>query len=235
MKLKTQLYINTSTDGENWELIDFFHFEDIEITSAIKTIQEVDKVFSDYSKEFVVPASKNNNKIFKHFYSTNISGGFDARIKRAGRIFINGVFFKQGYVRLQGSSIKDGYVYSYNLAFFGALSGLEDVIGEDELVDLTTLRKFNHDYDVNTVFSGLTKGLQLGSSGMEEYGASGVSLNRDVVYPLVSAVDKWYYDSRQLGSNPAGLVEEEFKEGKSTNIYTDDGTGTPSSLSLIHI
>ena len=69
MRLKTQLYIDTSNntiDGEaNYELVDFFDFESIEITETIKNIQEFDFVFTDYTKEFVVPANKTNNKIFK--------------------------------------------------------------------------------------------------------------------------------------------------------------------------
>ena len=168
MKLKCQLYIDVGTDPTsdtpNYQLVEFFDFESIEITSSIKTIQEVDKVFTDYSREFVIPASNSNNKIFQHFYNTNLTDGFDARIKRRARIFLNGVFFKQGYVRLQSSQVKDGYAYSYTLGFFGALSGLEDVIGEDELSDLTYLKRYNHDYGADQVFNGLTSGLQYRSA-----------------------------------------------------------------------
>lgn len=224
MKLKTQLYIDTGdnpiSDTPTYELVEFFDFESIEITSSIKTIQEVDKVFTDYTREFVVPASKNNNKIFQHFYYTKLAGGFDARIKRRARIFVNGVFFKQGYVRLQSSQVKDGYPYSYSLNFFGALSGLEDVIGEDELTSLDYLNKYDHTYSNAIVFAGLTSGLEYSSGIVKTY--TGVS--RDIVYPLISADDSLYYDS-DGGTSSA----QTFRNGTAINLYNDNGAGSPDS------
>ena len=227
MKLKCQLYIDVGTDPTsdtpNYQLVEFFDFESIEITSSIKTIQEVDKVFTDYSREFVVPASNSNNKIFQHFYNTKLTDGFDARIKRRARIFLNGVFFKQGYVRLQSSQVKDGYAYSYTLGFFGALSGLEDVIGEDELSDLTYLKRYNHDYGADQVFNGLTSGLQYRSGSMETYGGSNPSISRDIVYPLISAQDSFFYDS-----DGAADRQNEFSQGTAQNIYNET-TSSPDN------
>lgn len=215
MKLKTQLYIDTSDDTENkeanYELVDFFDFESIEITETIKNVQEVDSVFTDYTKNFVVPASRNNNKIFQHYYSTKLINSFDARIKKRARIFINGVFFKQGYLSLTSAQIKDGYPYSYTLTFFGALSGLSDILGDDKLANLDYLERYNHDYDVDTVYDGLTKGLQYNGTDMEEYS----NITRDIVYPLISCQNKWFYDSQST------QADQDFQEGKSVNIYNE--------------
>ena len=225
MKLHTQLYIDVGqdplSDTPDYQLVDFFDFESIEITSAIKTIQEVDKVFTDYTKDFVVPASTNNNKIFQHYYYTKLTGGFDARIKRRARIFINGVFFKQGYIRLQSSQIKDGYPYSYSLNFFGALSGLEDVIGEDELSSLDYLKRYDHSYSADDVLSGLTSGLQYRSGSMEVYGGINPTISRDIVYPLISADDSFFYDSDGTAD-----ISQTFRNGTAENLYNNNG-GTP--------
>ena len=225
MKLKTQLYIDVGadpiSDTPDYRLVEFFDFESIEITSSIKTIQEVDKVFTDYSREFVVPANNSNNKIFQHFYSTKLTDGFDPRIKRRARIFLNGVFFKQGYVRLQSSQLKNGYPYSYSLGFFGALSGLEDVIGEDELSDLSYLKRYNHEYNEDQVFDGLTSGLQYRSGSMEKYGGVNPTISRDVVYPLISAEDSFFYDSDGTADQP-----QTFRNGTAENLYNDT-TGSP--------
>ena len=223
MKLNTQLYIDTNTDplsdSPTYELIDFFDFESVEITSAIKTIQEVDKVFTDYSRGFVVPASSNNNRIFQHFYNPKVQSGFDARIKRKARIFLNGVFFKQGYVRLESSKIKDGYPSAYDLTFFGALSGLEDIIGADELSSLTYLSKYDHTYSANTVQTGLQSGLEYSSGIVQGY--TGVS--RDIVYPLISSEDSFFYDS-----NGTADGQTKFSQGTAQNIYNDTG-GSPDN------
>lgn len=226
MKLRTQLYIDTSEnileDEPNYELVEFFDFEQIEITETIKNIQEFDVVFTDYTKEFVVPASKNNNKIFQHYYSTNLINSFDARIKRRARIFINGVFFKQGFVRLSSSKIKNGYAYSYTLNFFGGLSGLSDVLGEDKLASLDFLSKFNHEFNLANVKSGLTKGLQYNGFEMEEY----TNGSRDIVYPLISVQNRWFYDSQ------AATAPSEFQEGLSVNIYNDVSSSPSASFGI---
>ena len=216
MRLKTQLYIDTSNntidEEANYELVDFFDFETIEITETIKNIQEFDVVFTDYTKEFVVPANSRNNRIFQHYYSTSLINSFDARIKKRARIFINGIFFKQGYIRLTASKIKNGYPYAYNLTFFGALSGLGDVIGEDKLSDLDYLNRFDHEFNLSNVSSGLKKGLQYNGTAMEEF----TNISRDIIYPLISVQNKWFYDGSGVTS------DTEFQEGFSVNIYKDN-------------
>ena len=227
MELKTQLYIDTSDntidEEANYELVDFFDFESIEITETIKNIQEFDVVFTDYTKEFVVPANSRNNRIFQHYYSTSLINSFDARIKKRARIFINGIFFKQGYIRLTAAKIKNGYPYAYNLTFFGALSGLGDVIGEDKLADLDYLNRFDHEFNLSNVSSGLKKGLQYNGATMEEF----TNISRDIIYPLISVQNKWFYDGSGVSA------DAEFQEGSSVNIYKDNG-GADASYGLRH-
>ena len=72
MRLQPQLYIDTSGNplGEpTFERVDFFDFESIEVTSTVQDFRDISKVFTDYSKTFNVPASRTNNKIFKHYYN----------------------------------------------------------------------------------------------------------------------------------------------------------------------
>ena len=71
--VEIQLYIG----GKQVEL---FKDESITLTQSIQDIRDISKVFTDYTRTFNVPASKNNNKIFKHFHRFNIVG-FDARRK----------------------------------------------------------------------------------------------------------------------------------------------------------
>ena len=46
--------------------LDLFDDEDIVITSSIQNSKDISKIFTDFSQSFTVPASKSNNKIFKH-------------------------------------------------------------------------------------------------------------------------------------------------------------------------
>ena len=57
-----QLYI----EGQR---VDMFKDESVVITQSIKNVKKIDKIFTDYSRTFSLPASKINNKIFKHYYN----------------------------------------------------------------------------------------------------------------------------------------------------------------------
>lgn len=70
----TKLYI------ENEEL-DQTGEESVEVHSSVLDISDITKNTGDYTKTFTVPASKNNNRLFKHWYDANIDNTFDARKK----------------------------------------------------------------------------------------------------------------------------------------------------------
>ena len=55
-------------------------------------------MFTDFSKSFTLPASKTNNKIFKHYYNFDIDGGFDARKKVSAKIELNDLPFRDGKI-----------------------------------------------------------------------------------------------------------------------------------------
>ena len=44
--------------------IELFQDEKISLTSSIQNVNDISKVFTDYSQSFTIPASDNNNKIF---------------------------------------------------------------------------------------------------------------------------------------------------------------------------
>ena len=59
MKAYLQLYI----EGNR---IDLFTDESINMVQSIQNIKDISQVFVEFSRSFDVPASKNNNKVFKH-------------------------------------------------------------------------------------------------------------------------------------------------------------------------
>ena len=88
-----QLYIQ----GQRVEL---FKDESITITDSIQNVKDIEKVFTAFTQSFSVPASKTNNKIFKHYYNFDIIGGFDARKKVPAFIEINSIQFRTGKIKL---------------------------------------------------------------------------------------------------------------------------------------
>ena len=116
--------------------LDLYKDDSIEIVSSVADTSDVSKIRTDFSKSFTVPASDNNNNIFKHYYDADIDNGFDARIKVNGRIEIDGLPFRNGKITLQKVNKKKDKAESYTIGFFGNLVSLKDKVKDDELTSL---------------------------------------------------------------------------------------------------
>ena len=92
-----QLYI----EGQR---VDMFKDESVSITQSIQNVKDIAKVFTEFTKTFTLPASKTNNKIFKHYYNFDITGGFDARTKKDATLELNYLPFKKGKINHSTSS-----------------------------------------------------------------------------------------------------------------------------------
>lgn len=182
---KVNLYIKPVTiiNGDqvqgDFQQVDFFEDETISVTSKIQDIRDISKVFTDFSQSFTLPASKSNNKIFKHFDNYFISdGAFDARKKVEAVLEINYIPFRRGKVFLNGVKMKNNKPYAYNITFFGNTVSLNDLFGDDELSQLD-LSSFNHEYSTSNVRSGLISGL----------------FSQSIIYPLITHTKRLYFNS----------------------------------------
>ena len=77
---KIVLYIKN--DEGVFKRVDMFNDESVVLKSQIQDIKDVGKIFTDFSRLFTLPSSKENNKLFKHYYNESIENGFDARNKK---------------------------------------------------------------------------------------------------------------------------------------------------------
>ena len=171
------LYIK-DTDGV-FQSVDLFEDETISVTSKIQDIRDISKIFTDFSQSFTLPASKKNNKIFRHFYNYFISeGAFDARKKVDAIIEINYIPFREGKIFLNGVKMRENKPFAYNVTFFGDTVNLTDALGDDELSALD-LSAFNHDYDSDEVETGLTTGF----------------FSESIIYPLITHTKRLYFNS----------------------------------------
>jgi len=143
------------------ERLDLFKDESISVTQGVQDVKDISKLFADFSQSFNVPASKNNNRIFKNFYDATIDNGFDARTRKEGYININTIPFKKGKIRLDGVKLEHGNPASYKITFFGDVIKIKDLLGDDKLTDLDWLSNFDHEYSEDVVKTGLTQGINL--------------------------------------------------------------------------
>jgi hypothetical protein len=116
--------------------VDLFKDEIVTVNSSVANVQDISKVFSDFSQSFLVPASPRNNAIFQHWYESDVVPTIDQNLRRDAFIEIETMPFRTGKIQLNEAVIKDGQVVSYSLNFFGALTSLKDRFGELQLKDL---------------------------------------------------------------------------------------------------
>ena len=172
-----QLYI----EGQR---VDMFSDESVTITQSIQNVKDISKIFTDFSKTFSLPASNTNNKIFKHYYNFDITGGFDARKKKSATIELNNLPFKDGKIKLEGVDLKNNKPHTYKITFFGSTVELKDILGEEKLQSLD-LSANDKEYSANEVRSFLQAD----------------ATTNDLIVPLITHTQRLFYSNANEQGN----------------------------------
>ena len=184
MKREVQLFIQDTR-------VDLFQDETISVTDSIQNVSDISKVFTPFSKQFNLPASSTNNKLFKHYYNFDIQDGFDARFTVSARIEINHVPFKSGKLRLNGVGMKNNLPHTYKVVFFGEPNSLKELFGDEDLSSLNGLSTY--DIKSDTVTADVQNAFK---TGLQSTGVNATSIaNRNVVVPLISLENYYSYDT----------------------------------------
>jgi hypothetical protein len=191
---RLQLYIGD-------DRVDLFKDETVSLTQTIKNVKDIAKVFTEFTQTFSVPASRTNNKIFKHYYNFDISGGFDARKKADARLELNDLPFKDGKIALQGVELKNNLAHTYKITFFGNTVNLKDILTNDQLSSLSFSDYYDRLYDFDTVTGVMQDGLT------------------PFIVPLITHTNRLIYNS---GSHTT------FDPEATINNISHHGTGTQS-------
>jgi len=207
--LNLQLYI----EGQE---VDLFKDESVTLTQSLQDVKDIEKVFTDFSRTFSVPASRANNKIFGHFYNYHIVGdsAFDARKKKTAQLFLNYELFKEGKVKFEGATRKDNKAHTYKLTFFGNGVNLKDVMGDDKLKSLPLLKdSFNFTYNDTNIKAYLKNGLDVT--------ADGTTYTDAILFPLITHSKRLIYNSDF--TNPNSNNTDKINNIAFENLATDNG------------
>ena len=164
------------------QLLDLFKDEQISVTSIQQNVQDISKVFSDFSQSFTVPATPNNNSIFEYFYENDIQSTIDHNVRREALIEIDLTTFRRGKISLEKAEIKNNRAHSYTITFYGEVTSLKDKFNDEKLVDLSYLQSYGHAYTGTEIQNRITDG----------------STNYTLRYPLITQRVLTYGDG---GSN----------------------------------
>lgn len=164
--------------------MDLFDDENIQLNLTVKNLQDISKVFNEFTQSFTVPASRTNNQALSHWWNSQIGANINPAVKQSGRIDLNGLPFKSGVFSLDKATVVDGRPQDYTITFYGELTGLQDIFGADTLPDLELSA---HAVTFST-YDDLLDGT--------------ISGNRTI--PLISPVEPWFYD------DPGSVSDTQF-------------------------
>ena len=179
--------------------IDLFNDETIEVNSSVQNIADISKTSTDFSQAFTIPATTRNNAIFQHFYQSDVDGTYNFQERKDGYIEIDMTTFRRGRIQLEKSNVKNGQVENYTITFYGELTSLKDLFGEDKLSDLD--------------YSSVDQALNLTTLQLFIEGTLGFT---DIAFPLISSGEFWKYNSANANGTPPSW----FNLGTATEIDT---------------
>jgi len=235
------LYIKTDTEFERIEL---FADEKINITSSIQNISDISKVFTDFSQTFTVPASVNNNRIFKNWYENSIDNGFDARKRKESYIELDTISFRIGKLQLESIDLKDNKPNGYKLTFFGNLVSLKDTFNGLLMKDLNA-GTYDFVYSSSIVENLLTtqtesnikfplisslRSWNIGKADVDDISIQANSINFNELFPAIRLRAIFDLISIKFGISFIGdflTVDERFKNAylllKNSEIFVTKG------------
>ncbi len=207
------LYIRSNrTDPNTLTKVDLYKDEKVSMNLSIQDIRDIEKVRTDFSQPFTLPASETNNKLFQHWNVPEVSN-FDSNFRVPAVIELNYLPFRKGYVTLNSVKEKNGAPKFYNITFIGETVDLKNVIGEDRLDSLTWLNNFSFPNNRFRIRTGLRVGL--------DFTVDSVSYTEAVIYPLISHSVRFIYDS----SNPSDIYTNVWNNSASANntgVFPED-------------
>ena len=207
------VYVESISGSGNYSKLELFNDEKIELTSSIQNIQDISKVYTDFTQSFTIPASPINNAILHHFYQSDVDiattngvyqWNFNFRIR--AKIEVGLTPFRTGTIMVEKSEIKNGRPDNYTITFYGDLLTLKDKFGEAKLSDLDLL-SYNINYSASEIISRVTSSTQ-----------------QDVMYPLISSKRYWTYNdntSTDIKTSSGAIVYDELFPAIKASILFD--------------
>jgi len=102
-----QIFVYDST-GAKFEL-DTYKEQPLKLTLSAEEITGIPQINSAFSKEFRIPATQNNSKVFKWWYEVNTID-FDVTKRVVAEIFVDGQFYKSGHIRINSAFVNEQHL-----------------------------------------------------------------------------------------------------------------------------
>jgi hypothetical protein len=195
--------------------LDIFDDEEISINLSVQNVQDISKVFTDFTQGFTIPASPRNNEILQHYYNANITSsvittetggspvwnsiGFTwntfntvwnagATTTSAANTF-DGRLRQPARIEINSLPFRTGVIEVENVQLKGTEPYAYTLTFYGEVVTLTDL--FGEDYLYDVDFSAYDHPY----TDEAIYDRLTTDTHAPLFYPLCSPVKNWYYQS----------------------------------------
>jgi hypothetical protein len=219
--------------------LDLFQDEEISISLNVQNIQDLSKIFTDFTQSFTIPASSWNNEVLHHYYRTDVDSS--QITKRTIVDNSSAVMGLLGYVpdtitetsaansfdfRLRPSArieinslpFRTGVIEMENVLMKGTEPYSYSLSFYGDLVNLTDL--FGEDYLYDLDLSAYDHTYN-GATILQGFNSDAL-LSGKVFYPLMSPVKNWIYYS---GSSSGAHTEDNIAwvgHGSAHGIYYNE-------------
>ena len=200
--------------------LDIFDDEEISINLSVQNVQDISKVFTDFTQGFTIPASPRNNEILQHYYNANITeslittevGGspvwnsigitwnsfnttWNAGVTTTSTVnTFDGRFRQEARIEINSLPFRTGVIEVENVQLKGTEPYAYTLTFYGDVVTLTDL--FGEDYLYDVDFSEFDHEY----TDTEVFNRLTGDDDTGFFYPLCSPVKNWFYRSGTGGA-----------------------------------
>ncbi len=219
--------------------LDIFDDEEISINLSVQNVQDISKVFTDFTQGFTIPASPRNNEILQHYYNANITSSVITTETGGSPVWnsigitwntwntawnagatstsvvntFDGRLRQEARIEINSLPFRTGVIEVENVQLKGTEPYAYTLTFYGDVVTLVDL--FGEDYLYDLDFAELN----------HQYSDTAVfdRLTTDtyapLFYPLCSPVKNWFYDSDAADKNDSNLHYKGASEQHGIHYY----------------
>jgi hypothetical protein len=219
--------------------LDIFDDEEISINLSVQNVQDISKVFTDFTQGFTIPASPRNNEILQHYYNANITSSVITTETGGSPVWnsigqnwnvwntnwnagatstsvantFDGRLRQEARIEINSLPFRTGVIEVENVQLKGTEPYAYTLTFYGDVVTLTDL--FGEDYLYDLDFA------ELDHVYTDEaiFDRLTTDTYAPLFYPLCSPVKNWFYDSDNSNHNDSNIAFHNANEQHGIHYY----------------
>ena len=219
--------------------LDIFDDEEISINLSVQNVQDISKVFTDFTQGFTIPASPRNNEILQHYYNANITSSVITTETGGSPVWnsigitwntfntawnagatstsvvntFDGRLRQEARIEINSLPFRTGVIEVENVQLKGTEPYAYTLTFYGDVVTLTDL--FGEDYLYDLDFSEFNHQY----SDTVVFNKLTTDDDTGLFYPLCSPVKNWFYSSASADHNDNNIAFHNVNEEHGIHYY----------------